>query len=325
MGTDSVEEPAVVADYHRTTGKCLQTFLQGTEGVHVDIVGRLIEEQYVAFLLQCQCQLQTVTLTTRENTAELALVGAREVEAADVSTCIHISATQTQGFVALGNHLVNSLLRVDVLVLLVNISQLHGLTHLECAAICLIQAHNEAEEGSLTGSVRTNHTYDAVRRKHEVEVVEENLFAERLLYMLSLNHLVAQTRTVRDEDFQLLLALLLLLVEHLLVRVQTSLTLSLTCLRCHANPFQLTLQSLAALRGSLLLLNHSLGLLVEPRRVVALPWNTLATVQLQNPLAHVVEEVAVVGYGDDRTLILLQVLLQPVDALSIQVVGRLIE
>ena len=74
-------------------------------------------------------------------------------------------------------------------------------------------------------------------------------------------------------------------------------------------PFQLALQCLAALRGSLLLLNHSLGLLVEPRRVVALPWNTLATVQLQNPLAHVVEEVAVVGNGDDGTLILLQVLL----------------
>ena len=76
VGTDSVEEPAVVADNHSTTGKCFQTFLQGTEGVHVDIVGRLIEEQYVAFLLQCQCQLQAVALTTRENTAELALVGA---------------------------------------------------------------------------------------------------------------------------------------------------------------------------------------------------------------------------------------------------------
>ena len=31
------------------------------------------------------------------------------------------------------------------------------------------------------------------------------------------------------------------------------------------------------------------------------------------------------GDGDHRTLILLQVLLQPVDALGIQVVGRLIE
>ena len=41
---------------------------------------------------------------------------------------------------------------------------------------------------------------------------------------------------------------LLPLVEHLLVRVQTSLTLSLTGLRRHANPFQLALQCLAALK-----------------------------------------------------------------------------
>ena len=57
VSTDSVEESAVVADYHSTTGKCLQTFLQGTQRVHVDIVGWLIEEQYVALLLQCQGQL----------------------------------------------------------------------------------------------------------------------------------------------------------------------------------------------------------------------------------------------------------------------------
>ena len=30
VGTDSVKEPAVVADNHRTAGKCLQTFLQGS-------------------------------------------------------------------------------------------------------------------------------------------------------------------------------------------------------------------------------------------------------------------------------------------------------
>ena len=92
VGTDSVEEPAVVADNHSTASKCFQTFLQGTQRVHVDIVGRFIEEQNITFLLQCQGQLQTVALTTRENTAELALVGAREVETADVSTCIHVSA-----------------------------------------------------------------------------------------------------------------------------------------------------------------------------------------------------------------------------------------
>jgi len=59
--------------------------------------------------------------------------------------------------------------------------------------------------------------------------------------------------------------------------------------------------------------------------VVALPRNTLAAVELEYPLCHIVEEVAVVGHGNDRSLILLQVLFQPVYRLGIQVVGRLVE
>ena len=38
-----------------------------------------------------------------------------------------------------------------------------------------------------------------------------------------------------------------------------------------------------------------------------------------------IEEIAVVRYGDYRTLILLEMLFEPVDRLRIQVVGRLIE
>ena len=143
--------------------------------------------------------------------------------------------------------------------------------------------------------------------------------------MLCLDHLIAQARAVRDEDLQLLLTLLLLLAEHLLVSVQTSLTLSLTSLRSHVRPFKLALQRLAALRSLLLLLHHSRSLLLQPRRVVAVPRYALAAVELKNPFAHIVEEVAVVSNGDNRSLILLQVLLQPVDALSVQVVGRLVE
>ena len=66
VGTDTVEEPTVVADDNRTTGQCLKTFLQGTECIHVDIIGRLIEEEDITFLLQCHSQLKTVALTTRE-------------------------------------------------------------------------------------------------------------------------------------------------------------------------------------------------------------------------------------------------------------------
>ena len=148
--------------------------------------------------------------------------------------------------------------------LLVNISKFNGLTDLERTAISLLQAHDKAEERRLTRTVRTNNTYDAVRRQHEVEVVEENLLTKGLLYVLCFDNLITQAWTVRNKDFELLLTLFLLLVEHLFVRIQTCLTLCLTRLWRHAHPFQLTLQSLATLRSRLLFLLHALCLLIEP-------------------------------------------------------------
>ena len=148
--------------------------------------------------------------------------------------------------------------------LLVNVSKFNGLAHLKLATIGLFKSHDETEKRSLASTVRTDNTHDAVRRKHEVEVVEKHLLTESLLHALSLNYLVAKSRSVRDEYLKFLFTLLLLLVEHLLVRVKTRLTLCLTCLWCHAHPFKFALQSLATLRCRLLLLFHALCLLVKP-------------------------------------------------------------
>ena len=56
-----------------------------------------------------------------------------------------------------------------------------------------------------------------------------------------------------------------------------------------------------------------------------MPWYALATVEFENPLAHIVEEVAVVCHGNHSAFILLQMLFQPVDAFGVEVVGRLVE
>ena len=46
---------------------------------------------------------------------------------------------------------------------------------------------------------------------------------------------------------------------------------------------------------------EALLLLLQPRRIVALPRNAPPAVQLQNPARHVVQEIAVVRHRDDRT------------------------
>ncbi len=59
--------------------------------------------------------------------------------------------------------------------------------------------------------------------------------------------------------------------------------------------------------------------------VVALVGDALAAVELEDPAGDVVEEVAVVGDGDDRALVLGQVLLEPRHRLGVEVVGGLVE
>ena len=66
-------------------------------------------------------------------------------------------------------------------------------------------------------------------------------------------------------------------------------------------------------------------LLLQPGTVIALPRDAVAAVEFQDPLRRVVEKVAVVGHRHHGAGKFLQELLQPLDALGIEVVGGLVE
>ena len=50
-----------------------------------------------------------------------------------------------------------------------------------------------------------------------------------------------------------------------------------------------------------------------------------AAIELEDPAGHVVEEVTVVGDGDDRAGVVLEEALEPRDRLGVEVVGGLVE
>jgi hypothetical protein len=50
-----------------------------------------------------------------------------------------------------------------------------------------------------------------------------------------------------------------------------------------------------------------------------------SAVQLENPLRHVVQEVPVMGYGEDRAGVALQMSFQPLHRFGVEVVGRLVQ
>ena len=208
--------------------------------------------------------MQTVTLTTGKHTAKFFLIRTGEIEAAQVSTGIHIAVTHTNQVVTATDYLVYGLVRVNVLVLLVYIGHFHSLSYFKLTFIHTFQSHNQAEQRRLSGTVRTDNSHDTVRRQHEVQVVEKQFVAIRLGHMLGFDNLVSQTRTVRDKNFQLFFLLLHIFVQEFVVRIQTSLTLGLTSLRSHAHPFQLAFQRLTTFAGRLLFHFHTLGLLLQP-------------------------------------------------------------
>ena len=209
--------------------------------------------------------------------------------------------------------------------LLVDVAELDGLADLEGAGVGFLEAHDEAEERGFAAAVGAYDAHDAGGGQREGEVLVEQLVAVGLADAVDLQHLVAQTGPVGDEDFEVLFLLLDVLVEQAVVGGQTGLALGVAGLGGHAHPFQLALQGLPSLALLLLLHGQTGGLLLEPGAVVALPGDALAAVKLEDPSGHMVEEVAVVGDGDDGALVLLQVLLQPVDAFGVEVVGGLVE
>src|SRR6266481_7292087 len=94
--------------------------------------------------------------------------------------------------------------------------------------------------------------------------------------------------------------------QQLIVGGEARLGLGLTGARRHPDPFQLALERPLAGAVLLLLLRQPLLLLLEPRGVVALPGDAGAAVELEDPARHVVEEVAIVGDGDDGARVLLE-------------------
>ena len=65
MRGDAVEEPAVVRDHDGTAGEAEQRVFERAQGVDVEIVGGLVEQQHVAAAAQQLGQVHPIALAAR--------------------------------------------------------------------------------------------------------------------------------------------------------------------------------------------------------------------------------------------------------------------
>src|SRR5207249_345021 len=273
-------------------------------------------------------EVDPVSLAAGQVLHLLLLVGAGEVEERGVRARVQLPlADEDRLPPAVGQPLPHRALAVEGLAALVDVGDDDRVAETERAAVGLLLADDHAEERRLAGAVRADHADDAAPRQVEVDAVHEQAVAVPLPEPARLDHEVAEPRTWRDRDARGTAARFgrLVLREELLVAREPRLALRLAGARRHPHPLELARERPAARRGFLLLLREPSLLLLEPRGVVALPRGAEAAVELQDPAGDVVEEVAVVGDGDDGARIFLEMTLQPSDRFGVEVVRRLVE
>ena len=196
------------------------------------------------------------------------------------------------------------------------------------ARVGLLLADDHAEERRLARAVGADDADDAAGRQDEVQVVDQQVVAVALAQALGLDHQVAEARPGRDRD----LARRPRASRPPAPRPAAPRSGRGAPCSWPAAPAAPCAPTPARARSVRRRADSSFSscaepvlLLLEPGRVVALPRDAGAAVELEDPAGHVVEEVAVVGHGDHRARILLEVPLEPGDRLGVEVVGRLVE
>ncbi len=232
---------------------------------------------------------------------------------------------ELQLVLAAGDLLVHRLVGIERLARLVDVGHLHRRADGQRARVGRLLARDHAEERRLARAVGADDADDAAAREGELEILEEEPVAVSLGDLAGDDDFVAEALGHRDHDFGRAFGLPLRLLPQLFVPRDARLALGLAGARRQADPLELALQRLLPGGRLLLLLGQAALLLVEPRRVVALPGNAGALVELEDPAGDVVEEVAIVRDGDDGAGKFREIALEPPDALGVEVVGRLVE
>ena len=148
--------------------------------------------------------------------------------------------------------------------LLVDVCQFDCLADGNITIVRLFKSHDKTEKRSLAGTVRTDYTDNAGRRKNERKMLEQKLVAISLRNIIELDDLVSELRTIRNIDFEISLFLLAILAGQSFISTESGLGLGVTHLRSHPDPLKLALQCLSALALLFFLHFQTLGLLLKP-------------------------------------------------------------
>ena len=200
-----------------------------------------------------------------------------------------------------------------------------GRADLDRAAVGLLLAGDQLEQGGLAGAVGADHADDAAGRQREAQILEQQFVAIGLGDAVDLDDVAAEPLGHLDQDLRLARRAVLLRLDQLVEGADAGLGLGLARLGRAADPFQLVVDRLLLALLLALFLLQPLGFLLQIAGIIGFVDVIAAAIELEHPVHDIVEEVAVVGDEDDVAGIIDEMLFEPLHALGVEMVGRLVE
>ena len=302
----------------------IQVVLQDLQRLDVQIVRGLVQDQHVGRLHQHPQQIQPPLLAARQLGDRRVLLALNEQKALAHRRRCDQPVRRPHVLAVVFHHFDHSPRIRQLLILLAKIADPNRLSPLHRARIRLKLSCQNLEQRRLPAPVRPDDPNSVILQESIREVPEQALIAVTLRKMTYLNRLVSHPGWKRLQKHIPLLGDLLPIPQSL-EAPNVRLLLGRPGPRPAHHPRQILLvqRRHLPLRSQREVQPLLLGLQVL--FIISRITVNVCPIDLPNRIRHLVQEITVMRNHHDRALITRQLLLQPLDHLMIQVVGRLIQ
>ncbi|CAB4940787.1 unannotated protein [freshwater metagenome] len=321
----ALDEVAVVRDDHERPGPRVEQVLERREGVDVEVVGRLVQDEHVGLLHQEAHELQPAALAAGQVLDQRAGAGAAEAEAlAELSGGQLEAVAGGRAAADLLEGLEHAQVAGDLDGVLRQLRQPDGRAALDLARRRHRRAAEDVDERRLAGAVDADERVAVARAEAPGGVVEQDLVAVGHRDVLDVDDLAAEAAGGEAQQLDAV-ARRGLVRDQLVGGVDPELRLRRPGGRTPPQPRELLAQELPApcVLGGLLAV--ALRTRQHVGRVAALVLVDGAVDDLPRGGADGVEEPPVVGDDDHRAAPLREEPGEPGHALDVEVVRRLVE
>ena len=316
-----------MADQNHGAGVILQQRFEQFEGVDVEIVGRLVENEQVGGPREQAREQQAVAFAARQRRHLGVGALGREQEVDEIAHHVLLVVADLNPLGAGADGIRERGFVVELVTKLVEVGDLEFGAALDGAAAGFEFTEDQFDDGRFARAIRADQAELVATQQAQVQALDDVAVAKRLCHIGKLGHHLARTRRIIDREVDLArtLAPRGALVAQGFEAQHAPFVAGTARLHPFADPHFFLRQELVELGIDHAVHFNLLGLARLVRGVVAGEGEQAATIQLDHTRRDTIEKRAVVGHEQHRALVFDQRVFEPGDRFDIEMVGRLVQ